>query len=357
MSGKTLDRQTIASASFAPSLAKDDRAEYKVVGVSFQQENFERLRKQIGRDLGEDATVRVILRHEPENKKSPSRSAVAVYSEGFHLGYIPEVAAPVFASLLKSSSGLARAHARVYFGMSGPNSLRLRIELPPRFEHQERKDTGLSKLQGDGEYSFPMRTKKYPIYWESLSARKTQVPVLEVGESFVGDDGVLIIGEFGRSPYFFCHYGYIAKPKIADERKVNEHLAVLGGQASVSYKLTRTGPDSHDLALDWIANFRGKAAQANRSSQKFNLEFQSSTESRPLRWPGEPDSESVASSQNRSKKVTQNYRWEGFWEIFSKVIKVFGKVVLYLTLGVFIIAFLLIGSVLRDSTKSKNGKW
>jgi hypothetical protein len=357
MSGKALDRQTMASASIAPRLAKDDRAEYKVVGVSFHQENFERLRKQIGRDLGEDATVRIILRHEPENKKSPSRSAVAVYSEGLHLGHIPEVAAPIFASLLKSSSGLARADARIYFGITGPNSLRLRIELPPRFEHQERKDRGLSKLQGDGEYSFPMRTKKYPIDWEALSARKTQVPVLEVGESFVGDDGVLTIGEFGRSPYFFCHYGYIAKPKIADERKVNESLAVLGGQASVSYKLTRTGLDSHELALDWIASFRGKAAQANRSSQKANLEFQSSSELRPLRWPGESDSERVGPSQNRYQKVEQNYRWEGFLEILSKVLKVLGKVVMYMTLGVFIISFMLIGSVLKDSTKSKKGKW
>jgi hypothetical protein len=131
----------------------------------------------------------------------------------------------------------------------------------------------------------------------------------------------------------------------------------LGGQASVSYKLARTGLDSHELALDWIANFRGKAAQVNRSSQKANLEFQSSSELRPLRWPGESDSERVGPSQNRYQKVEQNYRWEGFLEILSKVLKVLGKVVIYMTLGVFIISFMLIGSVLKDSTKSKKGKW
>lgn len=356
MSSNALDGQTIAAANVSPRLAKDERAEYKVVGVSFRQENFERLRKLLGKDPGEESTVRVILRHEPENTKSPSRSAVAVYSEGLHLGHIPESGAPTFANLLRGESGLARADARIYFGNDGPNSLQLRIELPPRFEHQERKDNGMSMLQGDGHYSFPMRTKKYPVFWELLSERKAKVSVLEVGESYFGDDGVLTIGEFGRSPYFFCHYGYIAKPNRADESKVNEHLALLGGQARVSYKLTRTGSDSHVLSLDWDVNFRGKSTQANRSSKIVVTVSEPNIESRPLRWPGEPDPESFQYPQSRFGRSRQNDRFDGTREFVTKALLFVGKAVLYITAGIFILAFLVVKDSLKGATKGKKRK-
>jgi hypothetical protein len=89
-----------------------------------------------------------------------------------------------------------------------------------------------------------MRTSKYPIDWEGLKVSKYPVKEIEIGEEVLGDDGVINAGEFGRSPYFFCKYGYIAKPKVADENIVNRYLNGIGRQASVKYKLVRTSATS-----------------------------------------------------------------------------------------------------------------
>lgn len=357
MLDKTLDGKSAELARVSPRLAKNENAEYSVVGVSHQQNNFEELKQVLAMSEGEEITVEVVLKHEPENVNSVSRSAIAVYSSGFHLGHIPEVAAPIFADLLGRSSGLARATARVYFGSTGINSLRLKIEWPPRFEHEEAKNFELFWLKGDGKFRFPMRTKKYPIYWELLAAGKSQVPELEVGEIFEGEDGLLTVGEFGRSPYFSCKYGHIAKPKLSDEYLVNRNVSALGGQVRVKYQLIRTGPSSHKLSLDWAVKSNSKSVPSIHSTHSHEPEPIASYSHSPRRWPGEEDYESLLISARELRKRKQKYSFGVDSEVFIKVIKVIGKVLLYLTFGLFIIAFMAATGVLKDTLKQNNKKW
>lgn len=360
MSNKTLDSKSAALASVSPKLAKDDNAEYRVVGVSHFGDNFEQLKQVVGKSDGEEATVGVVLRHEPENPNSESRSAIAVYSSGLHMGHIPEAAAPIFADLFSRSAGLARAEARAYFGSNGPNSLRLRIAWPPRFEDEEEPAFDLFWLKGDGEYKFPMRTNKYPIFWELLLERKHPVPELDVGEIFVGDDGVLTAGEYGRSPYFSCKYGHIAKPKVADEYLVNRHVSALGGQVRVKYQLIRTGPRSHELTLDW--NIKSKSKQKSKSvsstdsAHSFQPVAMSSNLEKRRRWPGEEDYEILLESARDSSKRKQGHSLGWDSEVFIKVLKVIGKVLLYLTLGLFIVTFMAAMGILKDTLKQSNKK-
>jgi hypothetical protein len=276
-----------------------------------------------------------------------------VYSSGLHLGYIPEVSAPIFADLLKKSSGLARAQARACFGSNGPNSLSLRIEWPPRFEHDEVKKFDLVRLSGDGKFNFPMRTNKYPIFWELLSKRKYPVPELEVGEVFVGDDGLLTVGEYGRSPYFSCRYGYIAKPKVADEYLVNRQLSALGGQAQVNYQLIRTGPRSHKLTLDWDLKSKSKPVSSPDSRNTFEQHPSAFESERRTRWPGEVDYENrlIADLDSGSRHHRDSFSRNG--EVYIKVLKFTGKVVLYMTFGLFIVAFMVVTGTLKDTPKKK----
>lgn len=357
MSNKTLDSKSAALARVSPRLAKYDNAEYSVVGVSYQLNNFEELKRVLAKSEGDESIVEVVLRHEPENLNSESRSAIAVYSSGLHLGHIPEAAAPIFADLLVKSSGLARATARVYFGFSGRNSLRLKIEWPPRFENEETKDFDLFWLKGDGKFSFPMRTKKYPIYWELLSKSKNRVPELEVGEIFVGEDGLLTVGEFGRSPYFSCKYGHIAKPKLSDEYLVNTNVSALGGQVRVRYQLIRTGPSSHKLALDWVAKPNSKVDSSIVTTHSLQSVQISSNLEKPRRWPGEEDYEILLGSAIESSKTKQRRSLGRDSEVFIKVLKVIGKVLLYMTLGLFIVAVMAAMGTLKDTLKQNNKKW
>jgi hypothetical protein len=356
MSGKTLDGKSAALARVSPRLAKYENAEYSVVGVSHQQNNFEELKHVLAKSEGEEETVEVVLRHEPENVNSVSRSAIAVYSSGYHLGHIPEVAAPIFADLLRKSSGLARATARVYFGSTGRNSLRLKIEWPPRFEHEEAKNFELFWLKGDGKFGFPMRTSKYPIYWELLATGKNRVPELEVGEIFEGDDGLLTVGEFGRSPYFSCKYGHIAKPKLSDEYLVNKTVSALGGQVRVKYQLIRTGPSSHKLSLDWAVKSNSKSVPSTDSAHGPEPRPIASYSDKPRRWPGEEDYDSLLISARESRKRKEKYSFCGDSEVFIKVFKAIGKVLLYLTFGLFIIAFMVATGVLKDTLKQNSKK-
>lgn len=353
MSDKTLDRKTEALAKDSPELAISESDEYRVVGVSYRHDNFERLKQILGKSDGDEAVVGVVLRHEPENQQSVSRCAIAVYSSGLHLGYIPEVSAPIFADLLEKSSGLGRAQARAYFGSNGPNSLSLRIEWPPRFQHDEVKKFELIRLNGDGKYSFPMRTSKYPIYWELLSKRKYPVPELEVGEVFVGDDGLLTAGEFGRSPYFSCRYGYIAKPKVADEYLVNRHLSALGGQARVNYQLIRTGPRSHKLTLDWDLQTKRNPVSSPDSRITFEKHWYDFESQRRTRWPGEIDYENrlIADPDSASREQRSSRSRHG--EVIIKVLRFIGKVVLYMTIGLLILAFMVVTGTLKDTLKKK----
>jgi hypothetical protein len=357
----TLDSKSAALARVSPNLAKDENAEYSVVGVSHFEENFHALKSVLGKSDGEEATVGVVLRHEPENVNSASRSAIAVYSSGLHLGHIPDVAAQIFADLFRRSAGLARAEARAYFGTNGPNSLRLRIAWPPRFEDDEEPAFDLLWLKGDGEYAFPMRTSKYPISWESLLERNHNFPELEIGEIFIGDDGVLTAGEFGRSPYFSCKYGHIAKPKVADEYLVNRHVSALGGQVRVKYQLIRTGPRSHELTLDW--NIKSKSQQKSKSISSINPAHivqpvpTSSILEKQRRWPGEEDYEIHLGSARvaSNKKQRRSLGWDS--EVFIKVLKVIGKVLLYMTLGLFIITVMAVMGILKDTLKQNDKKW
>lgn len=356
MSGQVLDALSAKLANSSPWLAKDEQSAYKVVGVSFQSKNFEDLKRLLGKSDGQESEVPVVLRHEPENPYSESRSSIAVYSNGVQLGHLPEVAAKFFADLLKLSGGLARADARVYFGPNSNNSLQLKIQFPPRFEGEEPKEFDLIYLTGDGEYRFSMRTRDYPICWERLSGLPYPVQELEIGETYFGEDGLLTVGEFGRRPSFSCMFGHIAKPRIPDEYAVNTHLGAIGGQARVRYKLVRTTEERHTVSLDWNLKVNRSSAMQRQPIRTENRSVDLGSLSLPRRWPDDPEHDALQTvDANRAKERRKDaLLFEK--HVFSKILKIFGKVLFYATFGIFIVSFMLVVNILEDSVRAKSRK-
>lgn len=348
MSIMVLNKALLSKAGKALFLAGIDTDEYDVVGESFYSENFAKLKNLYGADDDEDQGVTVILMHDPSNPHSPTRSAIGIYCESYKIGHIPESAAPIFKNLLNSFGGFAKANARIWFGRGDFNSLRLKIGWPVRYENQEVQKTDLIPIVGDGKFSFQMRTSKYPIDWEILKASKYPVLEMQIGEEVLGEDGVIICGEFGRSPYFFCKYGYIAKPRVADENIVNRYLNGIGGQASVKYKLVRTSEKTHKLSLDWNLNKPSEPSGRNNFNSERSPELGDFSNSQnSLQWPGEPDYSKREISMNF--EVSNNQTLQTFSAIAIRILKAFGKVLMWTILGMFFI----LAKVLKSSNKGR----
>ena len=350
MSIMVLNKALLSEAEKAPFLAGSDTDQYDAVGESFYSENFAKLKNLYGADDDEDQAVTVILVHDPSNPHSPTRSAIGIYCESYKIGHIPESAAPIFKNLLNPFGGFAKANARIWFGGGDFNSLRLKIGWPVRYENQKVQKTDLIPIVGDGKFSFQMRTSKYPIDWESLKVCKYPVIEMQIGEEVLGADGVIISGEFGRSPYFFCRYGYIAKPKVTDEDIVNRYLNGIGGQASVKYKLVRTSENTHKLSLDWDIKKPSGPGRRDRSKSELSPEkTDSSINQIPLRWPGSPDFSKGEIPINF--EVASNQSGQSFSVIAIKVLKVIGKILLWTTLGMFFILAMVARSLNKVSRR------
>jgi hypothetical protein len=273
-------------------LDRDDSAEFPVVGVSFFDGNFQKARGKLHAAVNSEHDISVILRHNPENSKSPSRTAVGVYFEGLQLGHIPEVSSHLFVDrVLRRTGGSVACVARIWFG-PGFNSVRLRISWPIRLRGEKSNDE-LPHVAGDGAFALKMKSSRKKIDWESISSTQNRVPhrfVLAIGECVTRDDGILSSGLFGRKPYFECLWGDIASFYETNVRQVQRTLNALGGQARVRYRLTRTGLTTHTLELDWVLNpLATRRASGQEPDDAFAKMYPRNLDDfSARRWPEEP---------------------------------------------------------------------
>jgi hypothetical protein len=346
-------------------LEPDDYEEFAVVGVSFRDENFARAKRILGARVGEDRQIRVILRHNPENTKSPTRTAVGVYFEGMLLGHVPEISSGLFVSrVLTKTGGSVSCGARIWFG-DGMNSLRLHISWPPRLAGEERI-FDLVRVEGDGLYSFKLKTSARKIDWKfiaSTQARLANRKVLDIGEVYLGDDGLISSGEFGRDPYFQSIYGEIASFYQRDVVRVQLRLNSLGGQALVNYRVLRTGEITHTVELDWKlppleeARFRGTGTSArDRDAEAESLNVGNFP---PLRWPKDENLLSKSSGRStsfppkgkdfRQTQVSSDAKWATIGYVFSLI----GKISLYIFAGALTLLKLIVGPPPRKKPRRR----
>lgn len=353
MSILKLDKSTTSKIQNAPEFALDPNGEFDIVGESFNEDNFLVIQKIHKVAPGESLDLPAVLLNNPQNVHSPTRTAVGVYIEGLLVGHIPQATSKLFFEKIEKFNGIAKAIARVWMSGDGFNSVRLRITSPIRFSH-ETPSTEIRKLSGDGSFAFPMRTSKYPIDWSNQLIVKRGLPLLSVGENYIGDDGTIVMGEFGRSPYFFCGYGYIAKPRIDHERDVNSYLYFLGGEARVSYRITRTSEKSHKLHLDWDlrASTKVKKAVLPKAEGDFVQPFVNSTK-RTLKWTDDSDVPVIrAGAIAPSRTLSQKNSRPGYTEVnFSKAGRFFLKVVGWAFIGLFFVLWVLFKELLRSKKR------
>lgn len=337
-------------------LEPDEYEEFAVVGVSYQRENFAHARKILGARIGEDRHIRVLLRHNPENTKSPTRTAVGVYFEGMLLGHVPEVSSGMFvANVLTKAGGSVSCKARIWFG-DGINSLRLHISWPPRLAGEERIFE-LTKVEGDGLYSIKLKTSSRKIDWKFIASTQAKLAnrkVLKIGEVFLGDDGLISSGEFGRDPLFQSVYGEIASFYQRDVVRVQRRLNALGGQALVRYRVLRTGETTHTVELDWnlppLEESRHSATGAAERGQLGETKSVAVANFPPLRWPNDENESSTSSrdrvrarSKNKVSKgaqVSSEEIWAGIGNVLAFVVKLY----LFFFVGAFALLKALVGS-------------
>jgi hypothetical protein len=250
----------------APLLSPKGYPDFPIVGISNYVDNVKSVRKVLGLNNGDDSLWHAVLVCEPDNPYSPDRTAVAVYVSDFKVGYVPNLSSGLFFDVISEVGGICRANCRFYYSDEGSSSCRLDVNFPPSFSKPS-KNPQLVQLEGPETYKFRMRSSKYPIDWQSLAEKGSDL-YLEVGDTYIGV-GNLIISEYGRSPYLQTDFGIeTSKPYQADERIVNRVLASVGGEALVGFALTRTSLTSHSTNLDLDLSKWKQAEKAQQEAKK-----------------------------------------------------------------------------------------
>lgn len=232
----------------APVIYPKGWPDFPVNGLTFYPENVQRIRSLLSLEDNSEILTEAVLVYEPDNPYSKSGTAVAVYVRALKVGYVPSESSEYFFRLLTSSQGIARADARFYYSADGHSSCRLDVSFPPSWDAPIQ---GIEPdyLEGDGTFSFRMRSSKYPIDWGQINTLRPEI-YIDIGDTFLGA-GYLTMSDYGRSPYLDTDFQEVtAKPYEADEAIVNRLLASVGGQAKVEFVLTRTSEKSHTTKLD-----------------------------------------------------------------------------------------------------------
>ena len=248
--------------------------DFPINGLTFYQENIERIRSGLLLSDNDETITEAILVCEPDNPYSKSGTAVAVYLNALKVGYVPDESSAYFFKLLKGSGGIARAEARFYYSSDGYSSCRLDVNFPPSWEAPIQ---GIEPdyLEGDGTFSFRMRSGKFPINWEQVKALNPDI-YIEVGDTYTGA-GYLTMSDYGRSPYLDTDFQEVtAKPYESDDVLINRLLASVGGQAKVEFVLTRTSEKSHSTKLDldvskWRAANKSKPTKPKTPNSTFGV--------------------------------------------------------------------------------------
>jgi hypothetical protein len=233
--------------------------DFPINGLSFYPENVELVRSRLYLQDGDRTNTQAVLLCDPDNPHSKSGTAVAVYLHDRMVGHVPAESSAFFFQLISEVGGIARSEAVFYYSSEGRSACRLDVGFPPSWDSPIE---GLEPdyLDGDGTFSFRMRSAKYPIDWERVKTFNPEI-YLEVGETYKGA-GYLTKSDYGRSPYLDTDFEEItAKPFEADESLVDKVLASVGGRAKVEFVLTRISEKSHKTKLDLDLSRRKKARE------------------------------------------------------------------------------------------------
>jgi hypothetical protein len=247
-------KSSFPSLDALKKLQGNGEPDFAVVGTSFYRQNIEKVRRTHRVQIGNELSIPITLRHDPENSKSPKRQAIGVYSAGLLLGHIPEVACESFLDALKVSAGISKADARIWFGANNVCSIRLSVLWPPHLEGEAAPKLKEQSNVGDGSFSLKLDSSGYRIDWKFMQDTAGKVNgrrVLEIGETFESDDGTLYAGDFGRPADFACVFGYVGEVPKSRERELDRLLNSLGGTLRVKYRLTRTSRFTHSVHIDF----------------------------------------------------------------------------------------------------------
>jgi hypothetical protein len=227
-------------------LEVDEYAEYSVVGVSFYDQNFNSARQRLRAPIDSEHEVVVLLRHNPENLESETRTAVGVYFEGLHLGHVPQAASVIFVQdVLSKTGGMVNCTARIWFGPT-MNSLRLRISWPPRLKG-ETATSSPRVLQGAGTYAVELQEKSF-VPFHTITQHEFSNAL--IGQTIHRGQGSLLMGEFGREPIFDCIIG-ICSFRDQDVVQVQRQLNAIGGEALAYYQISKTDSQAVTVSIDW----------------------------------------------------------------------------------------------------------
>jgi len=239
--------------------------DFPINGLSFYPENVELVRSRLYLQDGDRANTQAVLLCDPDNPHSKSGTAVAVYLYDRMVGHVPEESSALFFQLISEVGGIARSEAVFYYSSEGRSACRLDVGFPPSWDSPI-EGIEPNYLDGDGTFSFRMRSAKYPIDWERVKTFNPDI-YLEVGETYKGA-GYLTLADYGRSPYLDTDFEEVtAKPFEADESLVNRILASVGGKAKVEFVLTRTSEKSHKTKLDLDLS-KSKKARESKSKKR-----------------------------------------------------------------------------------------
>jgi hypothetical protein len=219
---------------------------------------------------GDRANTQAVLLCDPDNPHSKSGTAVAVYLYDRMVGHVPEESSALFFQLISEIGGISRSEAVFYYSSEGRSACRLDVGFPPSWDSPI-EGIEPDYLDGDGTFSFRMRSAKYPIDWERVKTFNPDI-YLEVGETYKGA-GYLTLADYGRSPYLDTDFEEVtAKPFEADESRVNRILASVGGKAKVEFVLTRTSEKSHKTKLDLDLSKRKTSREAKSEPRSGNTD-------------------------------------------------------------------------------------
>lgn len=244
--------------------------DFPINGLAFYSENIELVRSRLYLQDGDRANTQAVLLCDPDNPHSKSGTAVAVYLHDRMVGHVPAESSAFFFQLISEVGGIARSEAVFYYSSEGHSACRLDVGFPPSWDSPI-EGIEPDYLDGDGTFSFRMRSAKYPIDWERVKAFNPDF-YLEVGETYKGA-GYLTLADYGRSPYLDTDFEEVtAKPFEADESRVNRILASVGGKAKVEFVLTRTSEKSHKTKLDLDLSKRKTSREAKSEPRSGNTD-------------------------------------------------------------------------------------
>lgn len=172
--------------------------QFEVVGEKFHQENFSTLRKMLKKVKGEEVVVEALMHCDPTNPYSESGKAVEILIQDLRVGYVPEYLASLVFDDLKSTGGVRRVKARVYFDSRAKwqerNSATLSYVLPEaKTKIESRSPEAIAKSESRKAANLLKRneaTARHSSLFQVQMASERFFPTLQEGSTICFSNGI-----------------------------------------------------------------------------------------------------------------------------------------------------------------------